>query len=133
MKGNRLKAILICIVLTLQVFAATAQNDIISSIKETLKVGSVKELSKYLNQTIDITVEGKVESYSKSQAEFFLRDFFKQHPPAEVQVIHQGSSKGGQQFAIFQYKTNSDTFRLFMKIKAVGKDGLLDDIRFTKE
>jgi hypothetical protein len=133
MKGNRLKAILISAVLTLQVFAAIAQNDIISSIKETLKVGSVKELSKYLNQTIDITVEGKVESYSKSQAEFFLRDFFKQHPPAEVQIIHQGSSKGGQQFAIFQYKTNSDTFRLFMKIKAVGKDGLLDDIRFTKE
>jgi hypothetical protein len=133
MKGNRLKAILIGTVLTLQVFAAIAQNDIIGSIKETLKVGSVKELSKYLNQTIDITVEGKVESYSKSQAEFFLRDFFKQHPPAEVQIIHQGSSKGGQQFAIFQYKTNSDTFRLFMKIKAVGKDGLLDDIRFTKE
>jgi hypothetical protein len=134
MKGNRLIAILISTVLILQVCTAIAQSDVINSIKETIKAGSAKELSRYLNQTIDITLEGKVESYSKSQAEFFFRDFFKQHPLAEVLIIHQGSSKGGQQYAIFQYKTNSDTFRLFMKIKMGGKDGLLVyDIRFTKE
>jgi len=110
-----------------------AQSDVINQVKETIKAGSAKELSRYLNSNVDVTLEGNVQSYSKAQAEFVLRDFFKQHPPNEVNIIHQGSSKGGQPFAILQYKSGTDTFRLFMKIKSSGNVQLLDDIRFTKE
>jgi len=114
-------------------FSASAQSDIIGQVKETIKAGSAKELAKYLSPTVDITIEGSVETYSKAQAEFVLRDFFKQHAPTEVSIIHQGSSKGGQPFAILQYKSGADTYRLFMKIKTVNSTQLLDDIRFTKE
>jgi hypothetical protein len=114
-------------------FRASAQSDIIGQVKETIKAGSAKELAKYLSQTVDITIEGSVETYSKAQAEFVLRDFFKQHAPSEVSIIHQGSSKGGQPFAILQYKSGADTYRLFMKIKTANSTQLLDDIRFTKE
>lgn len=110
-----------------------SQSDVISQVKETIKAGSAKELSRYLNNTVDVTMEGNPQSYSKTQAEFVLRDFFKQHPPNEVNIIHQGASKGGQTFAIFQYKSGSETFRLFMKIKGSGNSQFLDDIRFTKE
>lgn len=110
-----------------------AQSDIINQVKETIKAGSAKELSKYLNQNVDVTLEGNLQSYSKTQAEFVLRDFFKQHPPNEVNIIHQGSSKGGQPFAILQYKSGAEMYRLFMKIKSVGNSQFLDDIRFTKE
>ena len=102
MKGNSLKACLLSLFLTLQVFAAFGQNDVIDMIRETLKAGSSKELSRYLNQTVDVTIEGKVESYSKPQAEFVFRDFFKQHPPSDFSIIHQGSSQGGKPFAIGQ-------------------------------
>jgi hypothetical protein len=111
----------------------SAQSDVINQVKETIKAGSAKELSKFLHNTVDVTLEGDVQSYSKAQAEYVLRDFFKQHPPNEVNIIHQGSSKGGQPFAILQYKSGGDTFRLFMKIKSTGNVQLLDDIRFTKE
>lgn len=133
MKGNRLKAFVTGTVLTLQVFAVTAQSDVIGSIKETIKAGSAKELSRFLNQTVDVTIEGKVESYSKPQAEFVFRDFFKQHPPSEFSIIHQGSSKGGQPFAIGQYKSGADVYRVFMKFKAVNNQQLLHDISFSKE
>ncbi len=112
---------------------AHSQSDIIAQVKETVKAGSAKELAKFLNQTVDVTIEGNVQSYSKTQAEFVLRDFFKQHPPSEVNVIHQGSSKGGQPFAIFQYKSGTEVYRLFMKIKSVNKTQLIEDLRFTKE
>jgi hypothetical protein len=133
MKGKRLKAFLIVMALTLQVFAAIAQSDAIGLIQETLKAGSAKELSKYLNQTVDITIEGKVESYSKPQAEFVFRDFFKQHPPSEFTIIHQGSSRGGQPFAIGQYKSGADVYRVFMKIKSQNNQQLLHEISFSKE
>ena len=132
MKGNRLKAVIVCGILALQVFGAFAQTDVISQIKETIKAGSAKELSKYLNQTVDVTIEGKVQSYSKAQAEFVFRDFFKEHPPTEVTITHQGASKGGQNYAILQYIAG-DNYRIFMKIKKVSDSQLLDDIRITKE
>ena len=133
MKLNRLKAFIVFAILTLQVFAVKGQNDVIYEVRETIKAGSAKELSKYLFQTVDVTIEGKVQSYSRAQAEFVFRDFFRQHPPSEFNIIHQGSSKGGQPFAIGQYKSADETFRVFMKIKAVNKQQLLHEISFSKE
>jgi hypothetical protein len=133
MKLNRLKAFIVFCILTLQVFASKGQSEVIDQLKETIKAGSAKELSKYLFQTVDVTIEGKVQSYSKAQAEFVFRDFFRQHPPSEFNIIHQGSSKGGQPFAIGQYKSADETYRVFMKIKAVNKQQFLHEISFAKE
>jgi len=110
-----------------------AQGDVVSQVKETIKAGSAKELSNYLNQTVDVTIDGKVQSYSKAQAEFIFRDFFKQHQPNEFSIIHQGSSKGGQPFAIGQYKSGPDIYRVFMKIKTVNGAQLVHEISFVKE
>ena len=110
-----------------------AQADVIDQVKETIKAGSAKELSNYLNQTIDVTIDNSVQTYSKAQAEFVFRDFFKQHPATEFNIIHQGSSKGGQPFAIGQYKSAADTYRVFMKIKTVNNKQLVHEISFVKE
>ena len=129
----RRKFIAVNLFFFLTVAAAFGQSDVITQVKETIKAGSAKELSRYLNSNVDVTLEGNVQSYSKAQAEFVLRDFFKQHPPNEVNIIHQGKSKGGQPFAILQYKSGADTYRLFMKVKSQGNTQYLDDIRFTRE
>lgn len=110
-----------------------AQADVINLVKETIKAGSAKELANYLNQTIDVTIDNTVQTYSKAQAEFVFRDFFKQHPATEFNIIHQGSSKGGQPFAIGQYKSGSDTYRVFMKIKTVNNKQLVHEISFVRE
>jgi hypothetical protein len=133
MKVNRLYVLLMSGYLCLQVFGGYSQTDVISQVKETIKAGSAKELSKYLSQAVDVTIEGNPQSYSKAQAEFVFRDFFKQHPPSEFTIIHQGSSKGGQPFAIGQYKSGADTYRVFMKIKATNSQQLLHEISFSKE
>jgi hypothetical protein len=114
-------------------FSQTTAGKVIDDVKETIKTGSAKELSKFLNQTVDITIDGKVASYSKAQAEFVLRDFFKAHPPSEFNVLHQGSSKGGQPFAIGQYKSANDTYRVWMNIKSVDKSQLIQEISFVKQ
>lgn len=113
--------------------AVAQQANVINQVKETIKAGSAKELSKFLYQTIDVTIDDKVESFSKAQAEFVFRDFFRQHPPNEFSIIHQGSSKGGQPFAIGQYKSSADTYRVFMKIKVVNSQQLVHEISFVKE
>jgi len=110
-----------------------AQGDVISQVKETIKAGSAKELSRFLNQTVDVTLDGGPQSYSKAQAEFVFRDFFKQHPPGEFTIIHQGTSKGGQTFGIGQYKSGAETYRVYMKVKSVDNQQLVHEISFAKE
>ncbi|HEX5170731.1 MAG TPA: DUF4783 domain-containing protein [Cyclobacteriaceae bacterium] len=112
---------------------AQAQKDVISQVRETIKAGSAKELSKFMNQSVDVMIDEQLQTYSKPQAEFVLRDFFKAHPASEFNIIHQGSSKGGQPFAIGLYKSGSDTYRVFMKIKNDGGQQLVHEIRFSKE
>lgn len=124
----------VMLVSIIAVIPALAQNnEIVNQIKEAIKAGSAKELSKHLNQTIDVTIDGKLQNYSKTQAEFVLRDFFKAHPPADFNIIHQGSSKGGQPFAIGEYISGSDKYRVWMKIKTANKDQLIQEISFVKQ
>lgn len=113
--------------------ALAQNNEVVDQVKEAIKAGSAKELSKHLSQTIDVTIDGKLQNYSKAQAEFVLRDFFKAHPPSDFSIIHQGSSKGGQPFAIGKYVSGSDQYRVWMKIKAVNKDQLIHEISFVKQ
>lgn len=130
----RVFAVLMFVWLTVALgYDSHAQSDVISLVKETIEAGSAKELAQYLNQTIDLTIDGKLETFSKAQAEFVLRDFFKEHPPVEFNVIHQGASKGGQPFAIGQYKTGNTNYRVFMKIKNTGTQELVHEISFVKE
>ena len=130
---KRFLPVLVFFFISFQVTSTLAQADVIDQVKETIKAGSAKELSKYLNQTVDVTLDGNVQSYSKAQAEFVFRDFFKQHPPSEFSIIHQGSSKGGQPFAIGQFKSGEETYRVFMKIKAINSQALVHEISFAKE
>ncbi len=130
---RRFLSALVFLFISIHSFSTFAQGDVIDQVKETIKAGSAKELTKYLNQTVDVTLDGSVQSYSKAQAEFVFRDFFKQHPPSEFSIIHQGSSKGGQPFAIGQFKSGGETYRVFMKIKVINNQQLVHEISFAKE
>ena len=82
------------------------QGDVISQVKSALNTGSSKELVKYLDKTSDIDIEGEKASYSKTQAEVILKDFFRSYPPTNFQIIHQGASKAGSPYVIGQYSYN---------------------------
>lgn len=112
---------------------AQGKSDVVGDVRETIKAGSAKELSKYLHQNVDIELNGKKETYSKAQAEIILRDFFKANAPSDFTIIHKGQSKSGQSFAIGQYKSGADNYRVFMKIKASGDVQLIHEISFSKE
>ena len=112
---------------------AGAQGDIFAPMKEALKAGSAKELVKYLNQSVDINMEGNVSTYSKTQAEFVFRDFFKKHPVTDFNIVHTGSSKGGLQFAIGRYLGTGESYNVLIRIKDVEGANLIHEINFVKE
>lgn len=114
-------------------FHGSAQEDIVSEVKDAIKAGSSKELAQYLNTSIDITIDGDMGNYSKTQGEYMLRDFFKENPPSSFTIVHRGASTGGLPYAIGQYLSNDRTFRVWMRIKDSGNKYLIHEISFIEE
>lgn len=112
---------------------AFSQGEIINDVKEAIKTGSSKEIAKFLNQNVDVTLDGNMQSYSKTQAEYVLKDFFKNNPPSSFTIVHQGASKGGLPYAIGQYMSKDDTYRVWLRIKNTGNKYLIHEISFIKE
>ena len=113
--------------------AAVAQAEIFTPMKDALKAGSAKELVKYLNQSVDINLDGNFSTYSKAQAEFVLRDFFKKHVVTDFNIVHTGASKGGLQFAIGRYVTSDESYNVLIRVKEVEGNNLIHEINFVKE
>lgn len=125
--------ILSVLVLMLAATSAFGQDTIFEPIRDVIKTGSAKEMSKHLNQNVEINIEGNVNTYSKAQAEFVFRDFFKKHPPTNFAIVHKGASKGGQQFAIGRYTSDADSYNVLMLVKEVNSSHLIYEISFVKE
>jgi hypothetical protein len=112
---------------------AFAQAEIFSPIKDAIKAGNAKEVAKYLNQSVDVNLEGEVNTYSKAQAEFVLRDFFKKHSPTDFTIVHTGASKGGLQYAIANFKSNNEQYNTLIRVKQSDNIYLIHEISFVKE
>jgi uncharacterized protein DUF4783 len=111
-----------------------AQSDVIKNVRTAMKTGSSKELVKYINNTVELTFDGAKSSYSKTQAEFILKDFFKKYPPKDFQYIHQGASRQeGLKYVIGKYTYENGSFRVYMLFKQFKGVYLVDLIDFSKE
>jgi Domain of unknown function (DUF4783) len=116
----------------LTVCTATAQ-DIFAPMKDALKAGNSKELVKTFNTSVDMNLDGDVKTYSKAQAEFVLKDFFKKHAVTDFSIVHTGSSKGGLQFAIGRYASNNESYNVLIRVKEVEGVFLVHEINFVRE
>jgi len=108
-------------------------QDVFAPMKDAIKTGNAKEVIKFFNTSVDMNLDGEASTYSKAQAEFVLRDFFKKYPASEFRIRHTGASKGGLQFAIGEYVSNADNFDVLIRVKEVGGDHLIHEINFVKE
>ncbi len=105
--------------------APSGMDDVISAIK----AGNASGVAKYFDNTVEITLPAKSNSYSKSQGEVVLRDFFANNTVKSFTVVHQGQS-GGSQFCIGTFVTNNGSFRTTINLKQKGDKQTLQEIKF---
>jgi hypothetical protein len=101
----------------------------IDEVVAAMKTGNVAPITKFFDNTVEISMPDKSNSYSRSQAEMVLKDFFNTNPVKSFTVIHKGEN-GGSQYCIGTLVTKSGSFRttIFMKLKADKQ--VLQEIRF---
>jgi hypothetical protein len=105
----------------------------INNVRMAIKSGSSKELAKYFGEMVELQFNGDRKSYSKSQAEFKMKDFFRDFPPVDFQYVHQGNSGEGLKYAIGKYVINNGSYRIWLLFKKSNESYYIDTIDFTRE
>jgi hypothetical protein len=101
----------------------------ISDIVAALRSGNASQVARYFDNTVEITLPEKSNSYSRSQAELVLRDFFENNGIRGFNVIHQGENAGSQ-YCIGSLVTKSATYRTTVYMRQKGDKQTLQEIRF---
>ena len=119
----------------LSVLAIISSFSIFSGIDEivaALKAGNATEVAKYFDNTVEITLPDKSNSYSKSQAEVVLRDFFTINPVKGFDILHKGENAGSQ-YCIGTLVTKNASYRTTVFMKQKGSGQILPEIRFENQ
>lgn len=125
--------------LSLFVFFAhslSAQNNF-ENIYAALKSGNSKELSKYFDNQIELTIKGASvnaqNTYSKTQATSIMKEFFSQVKPVSFKELHGGAANEWLKYKIGYLTTEKGKFRLMLRVKETKGSILIQEIELIKE
>ncbi len=122
----------ICTLLTLVILLGSFTPTTFKGIEDivtALKNGNANQVASYFDNTVEITLPQKSNTYSKSQAEMIIRDFFSNNAIRSFNVIHKGENAGSQ-YCIGTLITKSAQFRTTVFMKQKGDRQTLQEIRF---
>ncbi len=94
-----------------------------------LRSGNATELSKYVDDNIEITLPDKTDNYSRAQALMILQDFFSNNGVRNFEVKHKGDN-GGNQFCIGTLQTKAGNYRTTIFMKSKNGKQLVKEIKF---
>jgi Domain of unknown function (DUF4783) len=94
-----------------------------------MKTGNSGGVAKYFDNNVEISMPDKSNSYSKSQAELVLKDFFTSNPVKSFEVIHKGENAGSQ-YCIGTLQTKNGAYRTTIFMKQKDNKQVLQELRF---
>ena len=95
-----------------------------------MRAGNVGQLAQYLDTHVDIALPEKSDTYSKSQAEMIIRDFFTTNGVKNFLVKNKGVGTGGSEFCVGVLQTRNGDYRTTLFMKQKGDRQLLQELRF---
>lgn len=99
-------------VIVLFIFTTSFQSDKIDNIAGFIKQGNTPEIVKLCASTVEMTVMGQEDTYSKRQVEEALNNFFSKNKPQHVQLLHKVNSNQKFLFGVVILKSTGGTYRM---------------------
>lgn len=94
-----------------------------------IRSGNVTQLSPFFDVRVDITLPDKSDTYSRTQAEMVIGDFFNTNVVQNFKITQQGES-GGTFYCAGILQTRSGNFRTTLFFRQKGDKHFLQEIRF---
>jgi hypothetical protein len=103
--------------------------DNMDAVVTAIRSGNVTRLSPYFDVRVDISLPDKSDTYSRTQAEMVIGDFFNTNGVKNFKITQQGES-GGTVYCAGILQTQSGNFRTTLFFRHKGDRHLLQEIRF---
>ena len=133
MKKPPVIILLICLSVGLLSFSINDNpKDINNEVIATINSGNASQLAKYFNLTIELTIPDHEGTFSNTQAELLVKNFFSKYPPKSFSVNNQGTSKGGSSYTIGTLVTANGSFRTYYLIKSISGTNYIQQLQFEK-
>ena len=114
------------IILSLSSFTLIASID---EVVNAMQSGNAAQVARFFDNNVEISMPDKSNSFSKTQAEIVLKDFFANNPVKGFKVIHKGENAGSQ-YCIGTLATKNGAFRTTIFMKQKGNAQVLQELRF---
>src|SRR6476646_8900408 len=103
--------------------------DNMDAVVTAIRAGNVNQLSSFFDVRVDITLPDKSDTYSKTQAEMVIGDFFNTNVVQNFKITQQGES-GGTVYCAGILQTRSGNYRTTLFFRQKGDKHFLQEIRF---
>jgi Domain of unknown function (DUF4783) len=104
-----------------------------NAIAKAMSSGDVEMLSKYLANSVEISILSQEDIYDKAQAVATLRDFFQKNKPKNFTQVHSGSAKGkAAEYSICDLSTSVTNYRVYVYMAVVNDNYVIQELRFDK-
>jgi len=98
-----------------------------------IRDGNARSLASSFNNMVDLGLPDADNSYSKSQGEIVMRDFFRKTPPEKFEVNQTGKTNDKSHFAICQYESSGKKYQVSIFLVREANAYYITKIKFEKQ
>lgn len=110
-----------------------AQDDPFNPIIKAMQGADARSLSASFNETVELLLPDNENTYSASQGEMIMKDFFKKYPPDSFTVIQKGTTDPLSRFAIGNYVSGNRQYQVYINLRKEKDLFLVQKIKFEEK
>ncbi len=104
-----------------------------SGLSNALGKGDVTTISGLFTDKLDLTITGKEETVSKSEAQSRLREFYAAHAAKGYKMMHSGDSKTQDStYTIGELTTDNGSYRVYIYFVQQAGSRLINELRIEQ-
>lgn len=105
--------ILTCMFYTHFTYAQAVIDDVVTGMRS----GNMNAISKNFDNLVSVTIDNGHFTYSRTQTELILKDFFRKNPPQGLSVINNGVSEHNARFVICDLSTPGNKYYVYIQAR----------------
>jgi hypothetical protein len=127
-----MKKIVLLMLLGFGLLLGTHAQSIPDGIVNATRSNNSEQLAQFFNEKVELIIPGKSGLFSSDQAEQVIKSFFTTNPSSDFKIIHQGV-RDNSSYAIGQYTTKGQNYRVYFLVKESGGKSLIHQLRIEKQ
>ena len=127
-----MKKIVLFMFLGFGMLLCTHAQSIPEGIVNATRSNNSEQLAQFFNEKVELIIPGKSGLFSSDQAEQVIKSFFTANPSSDFKIIHQGV-RDNSSYAIGQYTTKGQNYRVYFLVKESGGKTLIHQLRIEKQ